>query len=92
METLTDIIVAQRDPIPDRIGSIIMPQCVMDADRNEVERGVLIGTVQVCGPQCKVLKPGMRIMYNRSQRAEMEHEGVDFSVMHEDQILAVVED
>lgn len=92
MRTIGDIIVARRDPPIDKIGSIILPQCMIDADLNEVERGVLIGTVQTVGPDCKELKPGMRIMYHRSQRVEMEHEGTDFSVMHENQILAIVED
>jgi co-chaperonin GroES (HSP10) len=92
MECLTDILIAQRDPPVDKIGSIHLPQCMIDTDLNEVERGVLIGTVKVVGPDCRELRPGMRIMYHRSQRVELEHEGVDFSVMHENQILAIVED
>ena len=91
METLTDVIVVKRDPPVTRIGSIHLPECMIDADRNEMERGVLIGTVKVVGPDCKTLKPGMRIMFHRSQRVEMEHEGVDFSVFHERDTLAVVE-
>jgi co-chaperonin GroES (HSP10) len=92
MECLTDVIIVERDPPVEKIGSIIMPQCVIDADKMEMETGVLIGTVKVTGPDCKTLKPGMRIMFHRSQRVEMEHEGKDFSVFHEKDTLAVVED
>lgn len=91
METLTDIIVVERDPPITKIGSIHLPECMIDADKNEMERGVLIGTVKVAGPKCKVLKPGSRIMFHRSQRVEMEHQGKDFSVFHEKDTLAIVD-
>lgn len=91
MKTLTDIIVAERDPPIKKIGSIHLPQCMIDADLNECERGVLIGTVKVAGPEC-TLKPGDRIMFHRSQRVEMEYQGKDFSVFHQKDCLALVED
>lgn len=94
MKTLGDIIVCKRDPIPDKFEgtSIIKPECVIDAEKNECERGVIIGTVMVAGPDCHTLKAGDRIMYHKSQYVPMEHEGQDFAVFHESHVLALVED
>jgi len=93
MKTLTDIIICERDPIKATYGSgiLIKPDWVIDAEHNEHERGVITGTVKVCGPDCKVLKPGMRVMWHKSQHAAMDHEGQDFSVFHEGQCLAIID-
>lgn len=88
MQTLTDIIVVTKDEPPKQSpGGIWFPPLEI----NE-ESGVYTGVVKVCGPDCKTLKPGMRVMYHRSQCAPMEHEGEDFSVFHEHECLAIVED
>jgi len=90
MRTLDDIIIAKRNAPVDKIGLIHVPQCVIDADRNERERGVLFGTVTVAGPKCD-LKPGDRILYHRSQFIQMDYLGEDFCCFHEKHVLAKVD-
>ena len=90
MRTLTDIIVVERDPLPDRSKSgliILLP----DWEKNE-EVGIYFGRVKVAGPDCKELKVGDHIIYNRSQYVPMEHDGKEFSVFHESHVLAKLED
>lgn len=90
MRTLNDIIVVERDPLPDRSESgkiILLP----DWNKNE-EVGVYTGRVKVAGPDCKELKVGDHIMYHRSQYVPMEHAGEEFSVFHETHVLAKLED
>lgn len=89
MQTLTDIIVVEQDPLPckSKEGLILLPQY----DINE-ESGVYTGTVKVSGPDCKTLKPGSRVMFHRSTCAEMEYENRPFRVLHEHEVLAEIED
>jgi co-chaperonin GroES (HSP10) len=90
MKTLTDVIVVERDPLPDKSESgliILLP----DWEKCE-EVGVYFGRVKVAGPDCKVLKVGDHIMYHRSNYVPMEHDNCDFAVFHESEVLAVLED
>ena len=84
MRTLNNIIIAERDPRPEKIGSIYLPG---DYDKQE-EVGVYYGCVKVAGPDCRELKAGDRIMYHRSNYVPLVHEGKDFAVFHEDVVLA----
>jgi co-chaperonin GroES (HSP10) len=89
VETLFDVIVVERDPLPVKSpgGIILLP----DWDKNE-EVGIYTGTVKVAGPKCHTLKVGDHIIYHRSNYAPMEYEGEEFSVFHESEVLALIED
>jgi co-chaperonin GroES (HSP10) len=88
MKTLTDVIAVIRDePDEKSPGGIIIPEQV----RKYEEMGYYFATVHCCGPQCIQLKPGDRIIFNRSQYAPMEIEGQKYCMMHEHQVLAKVE-
>ena len=89
MHTLSDIIIVERDPTPEMSsGGIIL---LSDWDAQE-EVGVYYGRVKVAGPDCKTLKAGDHIMYHRSNYVPMEHDGRDFAVFREPEVLAVIED
>ena len=89
MRTLGDVIVVERDPAPEKSkGGIIL---LSDWDAQE-EVGVYYGRVKVVGPDCKTLKAGDHIMYHRSNYVQMEHQGSDFAVFHEAEVMALVED
>jgi co-chaperonin GroES (HSP10) len=87
MRTLTDIIVAERDPSPEKSPGGIW--FALDWQKQE-EVGVYYGRVKVAGPDCKELKVGDHIMYHRSNYVPMEHEGQDFAVFHEHEVLALL--
>jgi co-chaperonin GroES (HSP10) len=88
MRTLTDIIVAEQDLVPQLWHGLWIPNTVQES----TEVGIYKGTVKCVGPDCKTLKVGSRIVFHRSTCAEMEYEGKQFRVLHEHEVIGVLED
>ena len=89
MRTLSDIVIIAKDPLPcvSKEGIILLP----DYTLNE-ELGIYTGKIKIAGEKCHTLKPGDKVIFHRSQYSPMTYEGENFSVCHESEVLAVIEE
>lgn len=90
LATLEDIILVTKIDPPDRSpGGIWIPDCAMS--RTYEETGIYFGEVLVCGPDCKELKVGDKIMFARMTYVLWEWEGKQYRGLRERDVLAKVD-
>lgn len=88
---LNNKVIVQPDPLPEKKSSIYMPDEAKDALTSRTGTVIAAGRGTVAGnlilaPQ---VRAGDRVYFNKYSGLELEHEGVTYLVLDEEQVLAI---
>ena len=75
-----------------RVGGIIIPDTAKEKPQQAVVKAVGSGKLLETGERVAIdLKPGDRILFGKYSGSEIKIEGVEYLILREDEVLAVLE-
>jgi chaperonin GroES len=91
LTTLQDLVIVSKiNPADKTRGGIWIPDSSLF--KRFEERGVYFGEVLVTGPDCKSLKTGELVMFNRMTYILFSYKGTEYRCLHEKDVIATVDE
>jgi len=90
-------VVVALDPVPDKIGSIIMPATVSERDKLATQEGTLVAVSPHAfsyangWPEGSMPQVGHRVLFKKYAGALHERRGRDYRLLNDKDIIAIVE-